>query len=374
MLIMEVRVNLNKRWGLGNILSDCPWHRGTEFDGQHIATAMLLLLLVCHAGAQTPPGPVLNPGSAKKTSQPTSQRPPASVDQWAEVDKRLAEIEQTLSRSSVETRLAAIEDKIADLKHSSLLSTMLPSIIAALAGLLGVLIGGISNERLQRGRLRQEEAAATAKAQQERELSQKQAKLQIGNAVVEWQLKQLSLLYGPLRALLGQSFGLYREMNNVLLTHADHFRLASPADATDPDKKVFQIKTSSGEWRRYRTVIDISQVYGQGFGVEAYFDEIVSIGARIMSIIEQHAGYARPEQKNLMEMFAKYLAHFAVLKSVHEEAKGKLSPKSEGEGKRTAGFVVNLSAAFPEDIHKLIDEGFVAITGEIEQWRQKAVA
>lgn len=86
-----------------------------------------------------------------------------------------------------------------------------------------MLLGGILNERLQRRRLvqeihlanskaDQEKQLAADKARQEREFSEKQSQLQIGHAVVEWELKQLSLLYGPVRALLGQSFGLYRQM------------------------------------------------------------------------------------------------------------------------------------------------------------------
>jgi hypothetical protein len=94
--------------------------------------------------------------------------------------------------------------------------TALPTVIAALAGLAGVFIGSIGGERLQKARLTQEAALASAKAQQERNLSEKQAKLQIGSAVIDWELKQLSLLYSPVHALLGQSFGLYREMNEAL--------------------------------------------------------------------------------------------------------------------------------------------------------------
>jgi hypothetical protein len=223
-----------------------------------------------------------------------------------------------------------------------------------------------------------EKGLAATKAEQERELSEKQAKLQIGSAVVEWQLKQLSLLYGPVRALLGQSFGLYRQMNTVL-ERADNTRFRVAKVKGGPDAQEFQIQTSPGTWERFRTVMHISQVYGKGFGVETYFDEIVSIGARIVTIIEQHAGYARPEEKGLMPVFAKYLAHFAVLKHLHDEAKAKIAAESASSNNTISvsdspvqSLKVDLSAVFPEELHALINDGFEAIINDIGEWRRKA--
>ena len=223
-----------------------------------------------------------------------------------------------------------------------------------------------------------EKGLATTRAEQERELSEKQAKLQIGSAVVEWQLKQLSVLYGPVRALLGQSFGLYRQMNMVL-ERADTTRFRFAEVKGGPDANEFQIQTSPGTWERFRTVMHISQVYGKGFGVETYFDEIVSIGARIVTIIEQHAGYARPEEKGLMAVFAKYLAHFAVLKHLHDEAKAKSAAESARSNNTISvsdwtvqSLKVDLSAVFPEELHALINDGFEAITNDIGEWRRKA--
>jgi hypothetical protein len=232
--------------------------------------------------------------------------------------------------------------------------------------------------RIATGKANHEKELATAKAEQERELSERQAKLQIGGAVVEWQLKQLSLLYGPVRALLGQSFGLYRQMNKVL-ERADNTRFRFANVKAGPDAQEFQIQTSPITWERFRAVLHISQVYGKGFGVETYFDEIVSIGERIVKIIEQHAGYARPEEAALMAVFAKYLAHFAVLKHLHGEAKTKTATKAESSSLDSVSdspaksLKVDLSAVFPEELHTLINDGFDAITNDIGEWRRKAM-
>jgi hypothetical protein len=318
-----------------------------------------------------------------------------SAEAWSAVERRLDSIDQTLRSSNVEFRLAGMEKAIGELKRSSLLGTLLPAIIAAVAAVLGLLIGGLLQDRLQRARLVQEEKIANAKAEhekglaearakQDRELAEKQSKLQIGNAVVEWQLKQLSLLYGPVRALLGQSFGLYRQMNIVLeRADSDRFRFVNDPHARGQNAEqgqVFQIRRSSQDWERFRTVMHIDEVYGRGYGVETYFDEVVSIGARIVKIIEQNAGYARPEEEQLMNVFAQYLAHFAVLNHLHGLAKAALErPRSKSHDAATEAdsltqLKVDVSAVFPTELHDLINAGFKAITKDIEQWREKAVA
>jgi hypothetical protein len=283
-----------------------------------LITILSVLLLSSITHAQQSSGPDNLP-SGKTAPSSHSQSAPQGCDA---LEQRLDSIDQTIRESDVDSRLADIEKALKDVKRPSMLSTILPAIIAAIAAIVGVFMGGFVNDRLQRARLAQEEKVANAKAdqetrlaeakaKQERELSEKQAKLQIGNAVVEWQLKQLYLLYGPVRALLGQSFGLYRQMNTVL-QHADskRFRFIKVPEARGQNAEYgeeFQIRTPPQEWERFRTVMHIDQVYGRGFGVETYFDEIVSIGARIVTIIEQNAGYARPEEEQLMNVFAKYL-------------------------------------------------------------------
>ncbi len=142
----------------------------------------------------------------------------------------------------------------------------------------------------------------------------------------------------------------------------------------------FQVIITGRFWVIAEAVMHIDQVYGRGYGVETYFDEIVSIGGRIVKIIEQNAGYARPEEEQLMNVFAKYLAHFAVLNHLHGLAKAALvrsgseSNSSATEAGSLEPMKVDVSAVFPTELHDLINAGFKAITKDIEQWREKAVA
>lgn len=76
----------------------------------------------------------------------------------------------------------------------------------------------------------------------QRKINREQAKSEVSNSYVEWQLKQLSELYGPLRALLEQSNAMYRQMNRALVSaDPDLFRMQS-AQGKDFDNIEFQIK------------------------------------------------------------------------------------------------------------------------------------
>ena len=51
----------------------------------------------------------------------------------------------------------------------------------------------------------------------QQKINRMDSEAKVANTYVEWQLKQLSELYGPIRALLGQSNVLYRQMNRALV-------------------------------------------------------------------------------------------------------------------------------------------------------------
>ena len=327
--------------------------KNTSSRTEMLVPSLLVIALFPLLAVNQAPSPQIKVAHPQTASSQVAQPLSATPEQLDTIEKHLSRLEtaQETSSANVQEHLDRLEKEIADLKRSSLFATLGPALIAALAGLTGVLVGGLINQRLQT------------------KLTEKQARLQIGNAVVEWQLKQLSLLYGPVRALLGQSFGLYRQMNRVLeAADSNRFRFAKVGGNLDGQQ--FQIQISPGNWERFRTVMHISQVYGKGLGVETYFDDIVSIGERIVTIIEQQAGYARPQEKELMTVFARYLAHFAVLNHLHAEAKRRLFQTPVGE----PPMKVDLSAVFPEELHDLINNGFQAISKDIEEWRLKAGA
>src|ERR1022692_3850623 len=113
---------------------------------------------------------------AASTSNPISPPPPNVDGQLANIDGRLSAIEQTLKPSGTDAKLAVIEQLIRDIKPRSLVTTLMPSVIAFIGALGGVLIGGYVNERLQRARLTQEAKIADDKATHEKELASAKAK------------------------------------------------------------------------------------------------------------------------------------------------------------------------------------------------------
>lgn len=194
----------------------------------------------------------------------------------------------------------------------------------------------------------------------QRKMTARDSQNEVANAYVDWQLRQLSELYGPLRALLGQSNEIYRQMNRALISaDKDRFRLV---DGEDFDGNEFQIMLGK-DWTRFRTVQHLPEVYGKGFEVEPYFDDVVAVGERMADVIREKAGYARSEDADLLAYLGKYLGHFFVLKRLHERAKAKQE------------LVVNdadRAATFPNKIQKLVSDGFAEINKQVMEWRNPA--
>ena len=194
----------------------------------------------------------------------------------------------------------------------------------------------------------------------QRNLAADQAKAEISNSFVQWELKQVSELYGPLRALLGQSNAIYRQMCQVLIAYdKERFRLDDEAEG-DFDHKVFKIKNGD-VWVRFRTVIHIEKIYRKGPEIEPYFDELVLIGGRMVQLIEEKAGYTRSDQKELIGVMGQYLAHYLVLKRLHNAIKSEEGYSSKGKPEETA--------TFPNEIQKLVDKGYLDINLALERWK-----
>lgn len=192
----------------------------------------------------------------------------------------------------------------------------------------------------------------------QRKMSSNAAQNDVAKSYVDWQLKQLAELYGPLRALLGQSNEIYRVMNKALVSaDSKRFRLI---DGDDFDKKIFQINVD-GEWMRFRTVQHLTEVYHKGYGVEPYFDNVIAVGGRMADLIGEKAGYVRAEDTDLLTYLSQYLAHYLVLSRLHEQAK------------RGETIVINdadRAATFPNLIQGLVICGYKEINELVMKWRK----
>ena len=230
----------------------------------------------------------------------------------------------------------------------------------AIAGLLGVLLGGLINGLIQAYVMKGQTTAA-------RQLAENRAKLEIRSALAQWQLKQLSELYGPAHALLGQSKALYDQMTKVLADRdKEHFELKGG--------QLF-IRIAGMDETHFRTALHIRTVYGKGYGVDQYFDEIVATGARIVKVIEEKAGYVLPEQHTLPAVFGQYLAHYAILQLLHSQVKNDTASTRENTSAVAASKQttrIDESAVFPLELPAQISQGFTILTKALQEWGSKS--
>jgi len=332
---------------------------------QDISFAAIAVILVWQTAA-------LGEGAS---SEPASTPPSATLTPATQQPRNPRDL------ADVALHLSAIQSAIDKLTEKADKKDYTTAAVGLIGSLSGLLLGGIITFLTQRY-VADKNAAhakqlADAKAVQERELAENRARLEIGNSFVQWQLEQLSELYGPLHALLRQSNALYRHMNKVLVqAAADRFRLQPGSPGDYFDKMVFDIKMD-GQWVRFRTITHISEVYGQDYRIEDYFNELVAIGGRMVRIISEKAGYVRPDQEELPSIFGRYLAHFSVLDRLHSYRKAKHQGSSQGNDParnnvRETDMMVDESAAFPEEIQRLVDTGYKAIIKELSEWRARA--
>ena len=297
----------------------------------------IAVMLIC-AGAVTTPVPsgAIAPVQAVRASLSSSPQNDEKLRlELAATIMRLASVEASIAKSSDRAEKAAL--------HASWFSLWTVLGTALLTALLSLLAQALLM-RHQRG------------------INRADSEAKVANTYVEWQLKQLSELYGPIRALLGQSNALYRQMNKALVAaDSNRFRLV---EGEDFDCQVFQIKLCD-EWTRFRTVKHLAEVYNKKYGVEPYFDDVVEVGSRMAEVIREKAGFARSEDDVLVRVMGKYLAHFLVLKRLHERAM---------DGKQPHFNAADDQATFPNEIEKLVDDGFKTINRQVMEWRKLKTA
>lgn len=130
-------------------------------------------------------------------SNPTQLASTQTAQEWKLLNGRLDEIDKGVTKLTEKSAAGAFQ----------------PAILPLLGTILGAVIAVIIASR----NLNFQKKLAEEKARLDSELARQKAGLDIGNSFAQWQLKQLSDLYGPLHALFRQSIGLYRHMNVVLL-------------------------------------------------------------------------------------------------------------------------------------------------------------
>jgi hypothetical protein len=262
----------------------------------------------------------------------------------------LSQTSSNLKLDKIDERVIAIDKDIQKLIENDKSFDWITPLTNLCAVIFGALIGGFLSYKIQ-GR---------------------QTKFEISKSLMDWKVKQLSELYGPLYALLHQSNAVYRQMNIVLeKVDSNLFRLVDDSKKADLDKITFQIFINN-EWVIFRTITHIDKVYGKDYGVEKYFDELLDIGERMVRIVENKAGYVREDQAELAYIFGQYLAHYTVLRQLHKQIKESFERPGETTISQQLDMPVDHTAAFPREIQGLVQVGYQELNQELNNWGKKA--
>jgi SAM-dependent methyltransferase len=293
--------------------------------------------VVAASGASVQQNPL--PVAGQPTTVPTATAATPILTGVADEPLRLELANATAKLASLESSIAKAGDKADQVASRTSMYSLLTVLGTAL---LTAALSLVAQWMLMRHQRRINRADSEAK---------------VANTYVEWQLKQLSELYGPIRALLGQSNVLYRQMNRALVAREPKkFRLI-PGD--DFDGQEFQI-CLNGTWQRFRTVKHLDEVYDKTFGIEPYFQDVLDVGSRMADVIREKAGFVRPEDDALVKVMGEYLAHYLVLDRLHDRAK---------KGEKLHLNAADEHATFPNRIQELVDNGFKAINEQVMEWR-----
>jgi|GEM_PF-6055560 len=238
--------------------------------------------------------------------------------------------------------------------------TALPGVLTAvLVGLFGFL----GNRKLQERAHSFESSAASGRHEFELRLAKQKAGLDATKELIAWRVRQMEQLYGPLRALLGQSKAvtdlLHQQLHDALPEGERDTRWVDDPKSTSGQS--FQILDENGVWKPFRLLEQLPALYAKPrTHIGPLVAEILNIGEQMVKIIRERAGLMLSNQKDLADVFAKYLAHFAFLKECDTACRDE---KTRNQAQHyTTGF-------YPREINKLVEAGFLQLNGELTQWQ-----
>jgi hypothetical protein len=158
-----------------------------------------------------------------------------------------------------------------------------------------------------------EDRRAALAAENAVNLSRREAIFRDTEKILEFRLKQMEEFYAPMRALLGQSKGLYDKMLRQL-SEDDPARYRRDPESQDEEEFRLQVLASDGEWREFR-LLDQLPAVTQSEKAFALAKAILEIGDRMTKVISDHAGLASEE---IIELLGEYMAHYATITTIYK--------------------------------------------------------
>lgn len=255
----------------------------------------LLCALPMTAQQTTPQGSKARRQTTTVAARPTTVTD-AEQEKFQELTHRIQILELEVAQKSKESS----GDRAA-------IITALAVIGVAFVTLLGSLIGQFLLAS------RQDRRAIVA-AEQAAELAKQEAIFRQTGTILEYRLKQMEQFYGPMRALLEQSRGLYEKMCDQLAQdEPQRYRQLSEPDAQGYVMQVFDDK--DGTWKGFRLLDQLPAVRQSNPKAFALAEETLHIGEKMTEILSERAGLASEE---VLDVLGQYMAHYATLSLIHK--------------------------------------------------------
>lgn len=172
-----------------------------------------------------------------------------------------------------------------------------------------------------RERLRMEHEATLKNqdAKRQVELALVEGRITYADKLLDLRLKQLELFFAPLHALLQQSKGVYAKLTMQLLEDKSRYRQAD--DPEMPDGRKLEVFWADGRWYDWR-LLDQMPPLKRDRLYRPLIDEIMRIGKEMTTLIQKHGAFA-VDEKGVSDVFGEYLAHYAILLSVHRDGRAE---------------------------------------------------
>ncbi len=296
--------------------------------------------------------------SAKSQNTPTkssnTQVPQAGAQvRDKQVSTEFSEGEERKAWILLLRKLAAEDTKTA-FDWKSLAATITGGLITAAVTILTLWFNAKREAKREQDRMSHEaklkEHEATAKAQQQHELTRMEAATTYANKLLDLRLKQLELFVAPLHALLEQSRGLYEKLVTQLLEDKENYQ-----EVTDPEVgKKLQVRWHN-EWHDWRMLDQMPPLKGNPL-YGPLIAEIIRIGKEMTVLIAKYSAFSLDDSA-VSDVYGEYLAHFAVLQSIYK------NPRTEpfAPGQHKIGY-------YPRRLNGIVKARYLKLQQELQPY------
>lgn len=254
-------------------------------------------------------------------------------------------------------RKLTTEEKKTGFDWQPLLTTIAGALIAGLAGFLGIRFNASREARREQERMKHEadlnRQKVEAEAQHQLALARLEASTTYADKLLDLRLKQLELFFAPLHALLEQSKGVYTKLKTQLLEDKENYR-----EVPDPQFEGKQMKLQvrwCNDWHDWRMLDQMPPLKGNPL-YAPLIAEIIRIGEEMTALIAKYGAFSLDES-GVSDVYGEYLAHFAILRSIHKDPRTEPYPP----GQHKIGY-------YPRRLNDIVKTRYLKLQQELQPY------